>query len=297
MSGFTVIVYCFFVPLHPFNVGSTSTVLVIAEAVVLDAVNNGVLPVPLAEPKPTPVLLFVHAYVDPDGVVENTDAATTSPLHGVRLVSVPNVGVGFMVILNVFAKPGHPSKVGVTDTVPSMSKPVAFAGAENAVISPVPLTGKPTLEFVFVHANVVPGVLLTNAAGATLSVAHLLIGAGVVKTGILLTLIVLPTLITLLQLPLSTFVKVIVLVAVIFDTVTSIVSEAGIVTGLAGVPTTPKYETLSPAVPVIVNVPVEPLHTSPLLVKVGAVGWDLKETVTGVAALSHVVVVFFATTL
>jgi hypothetical protein len=240
MSGFTVMVYCFLAPLHPFNVGSTSTVLVIAEAVVLVAVNEGVLPVPFADPKPTAVLLFVHAYVDPDGVDEKAEVATVAPLHGVRLVSVPNVGVGFMVIVNVFAAPGQPFNVGVTDTVPTMSTPVAFAGAVYAVMSPVPLAAKPTLAFVFVHANVAPVGVLTNTAGATLSVAHLLIGAGVVKTGMLLTLIVLPTLITLLQLPLSTLVKVIVLVAVIFDTVTSIVPEAGIVTGLAELAVTPE---------------------------------------------------------
>ena len=122
-------VYCFLVPLHPFNVGSTTTVLVIAEAVVLVAVNDGVLSVPLADPKPTAVLLFVHAYVDPDGVDENADAATTSPLHGVRLVSVLNVGVGFIVILNVFAVPEQPLNVGVTETVPTMSMFVAFDGA------------------------------------------------------------------------------------------------------------------------------------------------------------------------
>ncbi len=194
MSGLTVMVYCFLAPLHPFNVGSTSTVLVIAEAVVLVAVKEGVLPVPLPDPKPTAVLLFVHAYVDPDGVVENTEAATTSPLHGVKLVSVLNVGVGFIVILNVFAKPGQPSKVGVTDTVPSMSTPVAFEGAVYAVMSPVPLAAKPTLILVFVHPNVAPVGVLTNTAGATLSVAHLLIAAGWVNTGILLTFIVLATL-------------------------------------------------------------------------------------------------------
>jgi hypothetical protein len=129
ISGFTVIVYCCFDPLQLFNVGSTSTVLVIAEAIVLVAVKDGVLPVPLPDPKPTAVLLFVHAYVAPDGVDENAEAATVAPLHGVRLVSVLNVGVGFIVIVNVFTKPGQPLNVGITDTVPTMSTPVAFAGA------------------------------------------------------------------------------------------------------------------------------------------------------------------------
>jgi hypothetical protein len=240
MSGFTVMVYCFLAPLHPFNVGSTSTVLVIAEAIVLVAVKEGVLPVPLADPKPTAVLLFVHAYVDPDGVDEKAEVATVAPLHGVRLVSVPNVGVGFMVIVNVFAAPGQPFNVGVTDTVPTMSTFVAFAGAVYAVMSPVPLAANPTLVLVFAQANVAPVGVLTNADGATLSVAHLIIAAGWVNTGILLTFIILATLIPLLQLPLSTDVNVIVVFEVTFETVTSILPDAGIVTGLTGVPTTPE---------------------------------------------------------
>jgi hypothetical protein len=95
----------------------------------LVAVNDGVLPVPLADPKPTAVLLFVHAYVAPDGVDENAEAETVAPLHGVRFVRVLIVGVGFIVIVNVFAAPGQPLNVGITDTVPTMSTPVAFAGA------------------------------------------------------------------------------------------------------------------------------------------------------------------------
>jgi hypothetical protein len=171
-------VYCFLAPLHPFNVGSTSTVLVIAEAVVLVAVKEGVSPVPLADPKPTAVLLFVHAYVAPDGVDEKAEAATVAPLHGVRLVRLPIVGVGLIVILNVLDAPGQPFNVGVTVTVPTMSTPVAFAGAVYAVMDPVPLTANPTLEFVFVHAKEAPIGELKNAEGATLSVAHLLMADG-----------------------------------------------------------------------------------------------------------------------
>ena len=129
MSGLTVIVYCCFNPLQPFNVGSTSTVLVIAEAVVLDAVNDGVLSTPLEDPKPTAVLLFVHTYVAPDGVVEKTEAPTDSPLHFTRSDGSTITGVGLIVILKLFAIPEHPSNVGTTLTVPTMSTPVAFDGA------------------------------------------------------------------------------------------------------------------------------------------------------------------------
>jgi hypothetical protein len=139
--------------------------------------------------------------------------------------------------------------------------------------------------------------VLTKDAGETISIGHLLRSPGCVNTGTLFTLIVLAKLIVLLQLPLSTFVNVITASTVILDTVTSSVPVAGSVTGLAGVPVTPEYETISPAVPLMVKVPEEPLHTSPLLVIVGDVGTDLNETVTFCETLSQVVVEFFITTL
>ena len=52
------------VPVQPFAVGVTLIVAVIGEAVALVAVNEGILPEPLAA-RPIDVLLFVHVNVVP----------------------------------------------------------------------------------------------------------------------------------------------------------------------------------------------------------------------------------------
>ena len=57
--GFTVTLNVDGVPVHPFAVGVTVIVAVIGEVVAFVAVNEGILPVPLAE-RPIAVLLFVH---------------------------------------------------------------------------------------------------------------------------------------------------------------------------------------------------------------------------------------------
>ena len=66
--GFTVIVYVFGVPGQPATVGVTVIVEVIAAAVKLVAVNDGVFPVPEA-PNPMAAFVFVQAYVAPAGVL------------------------------------------------------------------------------------------------------------------------------------------------------------------------------------------------------------------------------------
>ena len=66
--GFTVIVYVIGVPGQPATVGVTVIVEVIAAAVKLVAVNDGVFPVPEA-PNPMAAFVFVQAYVAPAGVL------------------------------------------------------------------------------------------------------------------------------------------------------------------------------------------------------------------------------------
>ena len=70
------------VPGQPSNDGVTVMVAVTGEVPVLVAVNDGMLPVPLA-PRPMLVLLFDHAYVvvPPLLVVPKLTAAVAAPLH------------------------------------------------------------------------------------------------------------------------------------------------------------------------------------------------------------------------
>jgi hypothetical protein len=77
--GLTVIVYEL-VPVQPDRVAVTLIVDVIGELVVLIALNDGMLPFPLA-PIPMAVLLFVQLYDPPAGEVEKLVADTAAPLH------------------------------------------------------------------------------------------------------------------------------------------------------------------------------------------------------------------------
>ena len=77
-SGLMVMVYVATVPVHPFAVGVIDIVAVTGADVLLEAVNEGILPVPLAA-RPIVGLLFVHANVvpatDPLRVVAGTVAS------------------------------------------------------------------------------------------------------------------------------------------------------------------------------------------------------------------------------
>jgi hypothetical protein len=57
--GLTVMVYVLIIPVHPFADGVTVMVAVIVEVVAFAAVNEGMLPAPLAA-RPIELLLFVH---------------------------------------------------------------------------------------------------------------------------------------------------------------------------------------------------------------------------------------------
>jgi hypothetical protein len=63
-TGLTVIINIDGVPEHPFAVGVTVIVAEIGDVVAFVAVNEGILPEPLA-PRPIAVLPFVHVNVVP----------------------------------------------------------------------------------------------------------------------------------------------------------------------------------------------------------------------------------------
>jgi hypothetical protein len=77
--GLTVIVNVAGVPVHPFAVGVTVTVAAIGDVIAFVAVNEGILPEPLAA-RPIAVLLFVQVNVvpltGPDKFVIGATAAT-----------------------------------------------------------------------------------------------------------------------------------------------------------------------------------------------------------------------------
>ena len=85
-------------PGHPFNVGVTVMVPLIAEAEALVVVNAGTLPLPLAA-RPMPVLLLVQVKAAPVGVLLKLVATTNTPGHKVALSGTVTVGVGLTVIV------------------------------------------------------------------------------------------------------------------------------------------------------------------------------------------------------
>ena len=78
--------------------------------------------------------------------------------------------------------PGQPLAVGVTVTVDVTGLAVLFVPVNDGVL-PVPLAASPIEGVEFVHANVVPGVVLVYAEAATVAPLHTVIFAGTTTTG------------------------------------------------------------------------------------------------------------------
>ena len=76
--GLTVIVNVEGIPVHPFAVGVTVIVAAIGEVVALVAVNDGILPEPLAA-SPILVLLLVHVNVVPVTVPDTVVIGAIAP--------------------------------------------------------------------------------------------------------------------------------------------------------------------------------------------------------------------------
>lgn len=96
--GLTVMVYEEGVPGQPSTVEITVMVAVIGVDPGFVAVNEGTLPVPFAG-NPIAVLLTVHEYVPPAGMLANTVPGTKAPLQTVKLEGTTTVGVGLTVIV------------------------------------------------------------------------------------------------------------------------------------------------------------------------------------------------------
>ena len=174
-------------PGQPLAVGVTVIVAATGFAVVFVPVNDGVLPVPLAE-RPIEGVEFVHANVVPGVVLVNTPAATFAVLHTVTFAGTVTLGPGFTVIVYVFGVPGQPLALGVTVMVAVTGSAELFV-AENEGVFPVPLAARPIEGVEFVHVKVVPGVVLVNAEAATVIALQTVMFAGTTTTGVGLTVI------------------------------------------------------------------------------------------------------------
>lgn len=144
------------------KVGVTLIVAVTGAVPLLIALNEPILPVPLAA-NPIEAVLFVQLYttVPPVAVVEKFTALTGLPLHTTSFETAFTVAVGLTVIVNVLAVPTHvtPSlvKEGVTVTVAVIGAVVVFVVVKDAIL-PVPLAANPiaVFELVQLYSTVPP---------------------------------------------------------------------------------------------------------------------------------------------
>jgi hypothetical protein len=144
-------------PLPLVVLGVTVIVAVTGTAVAFVAVNDGILPEPLA-PRPIDVALFVQSNIVPaTGPVKFT-GAVIAPLQTVWLATGSTVGVGLTNTVAVTGVPGQPLAVGVIVKV-------TVIGALEELVSvplmlPVPLAAIPVTVAVLslVQLNVVPAI-------------------------------------------------------------------------------------------------------------------------------------------
>jgi hypothetical protein len=139
----------FGVPGQPATVGVTVIVVVIAAAVALVAVKEGVFPVPEAA-KPMAAFELVQANVPPAGVLTKADAGTLLPLQTVMFAGTVTVGVGLTVMLYELGVPTQPAKVGVTVIVPEIAAALVFVAVNDGTF-PIPDAPIPIAVLVFVH--------------------------------------------------------------------------------------------------------------------------------------------------
>jgi hypothetical protein len=113
----------------------------IAAAPAFVAVNAGTFPVPLAA-IPMPVLLLVHVYVAPPGVLVKTVAGIFPPLQTVTLGGTVTVGFGLITTVTV-EDAVHPPELATTVYVPAARSEtpamLGFCSAEENEFGPVQL--------------------------------------------------------------------------------------------------------------------------------------------------------------
>jgi hypothetical protein len=135
--------------LPPTKFGTTVSVAIIGEFVVLTPVNEGIFPVPLIG-IPMEGVVLVQLYDVPFPL--KTTAALAVLLHKTWLAGCTAAGVGLIVMVNVCDGPVQltlfPVYIGVTVTVAETgTKPVFIA--VNGFIAPVPLAESPIVGLLF----------------------------------------------------------------------------------------------------------------------------------------------------
>ena len=155
-DGFTVMVKVVAVPVQVVplvvSVGVTTIMAVTGALPVFTAVNEAILPVPLAA-RPIDGVLFVQLNVVPASAPLKVTAVVAALLQTTWLLTAITVGVGFTVIVKPIGVP-----VQVTPLLVKVGKTTMFAliGVAPVLVavkfrSPVPLDANPIAVLLFVH--------------------------------------------------------------------------------------------------------------------------------------------------
>ena len=157
----------------------------------LVAVNEGMLPVPVVEARPTPGLLFVQLYTVL-GIVEPVKiiGSVKRFVHNSCERTGDTVGLGRMFMEKLMGVPEQLLETGVTVIKPVMGILYRFV-ALKAGMEPLPNNGKPISVLVFVQLKTVPGtitlplaVVPTKLIGKMVCVPQIAISATGVTDGI-----------------------------------------------------------------------------------------------------------------
>ena len=136
-------------PVQPPDVGVTVIVATTSVVPLFKAVNDVILPVPLAK-RPMLDALFVQLYVVPLTAPLNVTLVVDAPLHNAWLDTLTTVGVGCTVMVKLVDAPVQPLAVGVTVIVATWSTVPLFVAVNEPILA-VPLPARPILVFEFVQ--------------------------------------------------------------------------------------------------------------------------------------------------
>jgi len=141
--GFTIILKDAGSPTHELAVGDTAIVAVSGMLLLFTALNEFILPLPLAA-RPMILKLFAHANVAPLTALVKLNAPVLKPLQTVKLLGTETLGVGLAVIVKDFDVPLQPLAIALTLKLATTGV-VPVLLTLNEGIAPLPLPAKPML--------------------------------------------------------------------------------------------------------------------------------------------------------
>ena len=168
--GLTVIVNVIAIPVQltpPLvNVGVTVIVAVTGDRPMFVAVNDGILPEPLAAiPIDGVLLIQLNVTVPPVAGLPKIIAFVDDPLHNTWFDTALTVAIGFTVMVNEIGTPTQPDGLTGVTVIVAVIALVKLLAVVNDGIFPVPLGANPIAGLLFTQLYIVPATVLLNKMG------------------------------------------------------------------------------------------------------------------------------------